>query len=318
MNLTQLLPAALAVGCLAAVPHPADAAHQAHQADETVIVFGADATGSYQLYTVHGDGTGLTRITELRKGDAVHPDWSPDAHQVVFELDIARTGRIAFVDATGEHLRVLPRLAPRRGANAQPSFAPSGDRIYYERYDGGDEAAIFSASLTGHHRRRVTSPPQGYGDTDPNVSPDGSTLSFVRLGPEEFDSALFTVDLATGEETRLTPFSADVAVKQAWAPNGRRLTFSRDGDELKPGVSANVRTMRADGRGWRVVTTYRGGKVNAFVGSYSPDGRWIVYREDHAERAPLMVVRPDGSQAHAILEVKDLRPRFIDWGPAPD
>ena len=39
--------------------------------------------------------------------------------------------------------------------------------------------------------------------------------------------------------------------------------------------------------------------------------------EEHPDRAPLMVVRPDGSDAHPILEVDGMRPRYIDWGPGP-
>ena len=212
---------------------------------------------------------------------------------------------------------MLPRLAPSGGATGQPSYAPNGRRIYYERYDGADEAAIFSATLSGQHRRRVTDPPAGQFDTDPNVSPDGSTLSFIRQAEGEFDSALMTMDLASGEVTQVTPFSADVAVKQAWSPDGRRLTFSRNAWEPKEGVSGNVMTIRPDGSRHQAVTSYAGGKVNAFVGSYSPDGRWIVFRKENGDRTPLMVIRPDGSDAHPILEVDGMRPRYIDWGPGP-
>jgi Tol biopolymer transport system component len=303
----------LAIASLTLVLVPAASAAPAPHSG--LIVFGSDATGSYQLYTVRGDGTGLTQITDLPDAEAVHPDWSPDGRHIVFEMDTPQTSRLAVIDADGSHLRVLPKLAPRGGGNGQPSYAPTGRRIYYERYDGADEAAIFSASLAGNHRRRVTDPPAGQYDTDPNVSPDGLTLSFIRQAGGEFDSALMTMDLTSGEVTQLTPFSADVAVKQAWSPNGRRLTYSRDAWELRDGVSANVMSVRADGARGHSVTVYSGGATNAFVGSYSPDGRWIVYREEHADRAPLMVIRPDGSDAHAILEVDGMRPRFIDWGP---
>ncbi len=170
MPTSKLVPT-LAAAALALVLVPTASAAPA--ADPGLIVFGSDATGSYQLYTVLGDGSGLTQITHLAKADAVHPDWSPDGRHIVFELDIAKTARLAVMDADGGHLRMLPRLAPSGGATGQPSYAPSGRRVYYERYDGADEAAIFSATLSGQHRRRVTDPPAGQFDTDPNVSPTG-------------------------------------------------------------------------------------------------------------------------------------------------
>jgi hypothetical protein len=57
--------------------------------------------------------------------------------------------------------------------------------------------------------------------------------------------------------------------------------------------------------------------VRAYVGGYSPDGGWIVFRlEDHGQYA-LMRMHPDGSHRRVILPLSDFRPRFIDWGPTP-
>ena len=286
-------------------------------ASSGLIVFSADATGSDQLYTVRGDGGGLTQITHLAKAGAAQADWAPDGRHIVFEVEKATTSRLAVVDFDGANLHLLPRLAPVGGATGQPSYSTNGRRVFYERYDGKADDAIFSATLAGTHVRRLTNPPDGYGDTDPNQSPDGSKLSFVRLGPHPTDAALMVMDLSTGKVTRLTPFAEDVAVKVAWAPNSKRLAYSRDAYEAKDGISGNVMSIRPDGTRRHAVTVYSGGNVTAFTGSYSPDGRWILYREEHADRWPLMVIRPDGSDAHPILEVDGLRPRGNDWSTGP-
>jgi Tol biopolymer transport system component len=85
--------------------------------------------------------------------------------------------------------------------------------------------------------------------------------------------------------------------------------------ELVPGLFGNVMTIGAYGRRLRALTTFVGGEVHGVVGSYSPDGRWIVYREQHPDRAPLMIMRPDGRHARTILNLPGVVTRFIDWGP---
>jgi hypothetical protein len=95
----------------------------------------------------------------------------------------------------------------------------------------------------------------------------------------------------------LTRFSFDCDYKLDWASDGRQLAFIHNADIGPPGDSANIATIRPDGTGLRVVTNHHGGQVNAFVGSYSPDGRWIAFRlEDHG-RFGLFTMHPDGTAA---------------------
>ena len=83
------------------------------------------------------------------------------------------------------------------------------------------------------------------------------------------------------------------------------------------GTTANIATIRPDGTHLRFLTHYQGGDVQALVGSYSPDGRWIVFRlEDHG-LSGLYKIRPDGSHMRVILPLSSFKPRFIDWGAKP-
>jgi Tol biopolymer transport system component len=86
------------------------------------------------------------------------------------------------------------------------------------------------------------------------------------------------------------------------------------------GCAANIATIRPDGSGLQYLTHYQTQDVKALVGSYSPEGKYIVFRlEDHglyalggAER---WEVRSDGSHVRTILPFSTFRPKGIDWGP---
>ena len=56
--------------------------------------------------------------------------------------------------------------------------------------------------------------------------------------------------------------------------------------------------------------------MRAYAGSYSPDGRWIVFRlEDHGQNA-LMRIRTDGTHLRTILPLSAFRPRLHRLGRA--
>ena len=289
----------------------APAASATYPARNGLIAFQADTGSGYQIYTVKPNGHDLRQITHL-DGDALHADWSPDGRRIAFAIQTeADCSNLAIVNANGSHLTIVahgPDLC-----EDEPSFTPDGSRFVFEQYDiATDTDALWSMKIDGSDRHRIIAPP--YGATDPNVSPDGRTISFVGFNGLELGQALFTVHMDGTGLTRLTPFETDVAIKQDWAPDGRHLVYTDNADTFDQ--PANVVTVRPDGTGSHDVTHYQSPDLRAYVGSYSPDGQWIIFRvEDHGSYA-LYRARPDGSDRHAILPFSDFRPRGIDWGAA--
>ena len=285
-------------------------AHATFPGRNGLIAFQAQTDAGSQIFTVRPNGRGLQQITHMT-GDAVAPDWSPDGRLIVFEHDApGECANVAIMNADGTGLIEFPDPTV---CQDDPSFTPDGSRIVFHRFDPatGDDA-FWSMDLNGNDRQRI-----GTCCSDPNVSPDGEQLSFLGFNGQPGGSALFTSHIDGSNVFQVTPYSFDVAVKQDWAPYGRQLVFAKDGDVLKPGVSANIATIHADGTHLRFVTHYRGGDLNAFVGSYSPDGQWIVFRlEDHG-RYELLKIRPDGTHLTTIIPLSSFRPRFIDWGARP-
>jgi Tol biopolymer transport system component len=116
--------AAVVASSLLVSPSPATA--QPADAGEGRIVFGAETETGTQLWTVRPDGTRAQQITHV-DGDAVNPDWSPDGRRLAFEwaLPDDAGAQLAFVDADGSNLRVLPATRPGC-ADANPAFTADG------------------------------------------------------------------------------------------------------------------------------------------------------------------------------------------------
>jgi Tol biopolymer transport system component len=267
----------------------------------------ATATEGTQIFTVRPDGRDLRQITHVA-GDAISADWSPDGRRIAFEIDTDDNATVALMNADGSGLVTLPGVGL---FNGDPSFTPDGQRLVYGFFDG-EHGGVASMRLDGGDQRII----QIADDTeDPNVSPDGTRISLTCQQVPDVLQALCTIPAGGGPVTNLTPFTAEVGAKSDWAPDGTQLVFTDHADRPDPGDSANVATVQADGTGERLLTHFSGGEVNAFAGSYSPDGHQIVFRlEDHG-RFGLFTIRADGTHLRAILPLSDFAPRFIDWGP---
>jgi Tol biopolymer transport system component len=277
-----------------------------------LIAFHSQTDAGFQIFTVRPNGHNLRQITHVN-GDAVRADWSPDGRQIAFEIDRAEFPfcGIAIMNADGSG---IVELTPHENlCEGDPSFTPDGSRIVFDRFDPvTNDEAFWSMDLNGNDRQRI-----GPCCADPNVSPNGEKLSFLSFNGQPGGTALFTSSIDGSNLFQVTPFSFDVAVKQDWAPDGQHLVFTKDGDVHIPAVSANIVTIRPDGTDQRFVTHYEGGDVNAVVGTYSPDGRWIVFRLIDHGRFGLFKVHPDGTHLMTILPLSSFIPRGIDWGAQP-
>lgn len=300
--------AAVLVSGLAAGTAPAPATTPGHNG---LIVFSAETDQGVQLFTVRPNGSHLEQITQV-DGDAAHADWSSDGRYIVFELGDADHAGVAIVRKDGSGLRDLTPT----GFQGNPAFTPDGRHIVFEKFVEPDDDSIWIMRRDGTGQRQLTHNPfPGVGwDTDPNVSPNGKVVTFVRVKEPEVLQALFAVNIDGTHLRQLTSYSLEVGIKHDWAPDGSRIAVITHADRPVEGQSSNVATIRPDGTGLKMVTDYQGGVVNAFTGSFSPNGRWIVYRVDDDGAYTLSKAHPDGSHPQSILPL-DTSPRYIDWGP---
>jgi Tol biopolymer transport system component len=271
-----------------------------------LIAFSADTGDGAQLFVVPRNGQHLKQITH-GPHEATTPDWSPDGRWLAYSLDECT---IALIRADGTGQRVIPSQSPD-GCETDPVFTPDGDHLVFERYDAvTDDDAVWIMDLHGDGRRRIGKGPGGA--ATPEVSPDGQTVTFLDFTPED-RSALFAISIHGGAARQVTPTLFGIAFKHDWAPNGSRLVVTDNADDFDH--PANIATIRPDGIGLRYLTHLQTPDERAYVGGYSPDGKWIIYRLEHGDQNALMIMRTNGQGAHAVLPFSSLRPRYIDWGP---
>jgi TolB protein len=283
-----------------------------------LIVFRAGEPDG-QIYTIGPDGSGQRKLTNL-PGDTFLPHWAPESNRIVFEFDPDNPVNndfchIAMMNRNGGALKIYPE-ANGDACEASPSFSADGQRIYYEGFDGVNRDAIFSTALNGGDRRLVTDC-QGTGLTDPELSPDGTMMSFTCYNLDG-DSALFDANVDGSGLRQLTPFSTEVGNKSDWSPDSKRIMFiSTPGNDAQ----VNTFTIARDGTDLQAVTDYPLGGLRAFGNSYSPDGRWILLRieQDQASggfQSALFKIRPDGSDLTQVTAFSSFRPRNMAWGTA--
>src|SRR5215831_8654697 len=189
-----------------------------------LIAFQAQTDAGVQIFTVRHNGQELRQITHV-SGDAAAPDWSPDGRRIVFEHDPADAcANVAIMNADGTDIIEFP---DPNVCQDDPSFTPDGSRIVFHRFDPAtNDEAFWTMDLNGNDRQRII----GSCCFDPNVSPGGEKLSFVAENGQPVGAALFTSDLDGSNVVQVTPFDFNVAVKQDWSPDGKRLVFSKDGN----------------------------------------------------------------------------------------
>lgn len=131
--------------------------------DTSQIVFNSDRGGSPQLYVMSADGSNAHRIS-FGSGRYTAPVWSPDGSLIAFVKQEGGQFSIGVMkpDGSGERLLATSYFAD------EPTWAPNGRMIMYERKLGDGESRLWMVDLTGHIQKQV---PYSGSASDPAWSP---------------------------------------------------------------------------------------------------------------------------------------------------
>ncbi|MFO1460165.1 MAG: hypothetical protein U1G08_12225 [Verrucomicrobiota bacterium] len=260
-------------------------------------------TGDTEVFIANPTTGDLFNVSRSPKSEDRYPCWSPDARQICFMSDREGTTNLWICAADGSHLRRLNRTP---AVCYMPSWGvtPDGERIVFGMH--GEKPEMASIRPDGSDLRML-----GEGH-DPTLSPDGRSICYTGHPPEGGVTVYVMAWDGTGKR-RVVPTSSKVgATFPNWSPDSRQIVYS-----FPVGDALELFLVATDGSGLRRLTQFGGNSV-CTPAAWSPDGTWIsfrrtderywsnpermrvVYAEKPADKRPVWVIRPDGSDATVV------------------
>jgi len=190
--------------------------------------------------------TGQQEVLGDFPGMTFAPRFSPDGNRVIMSLARQGNTEIYTMDL---RTRKVARLTDHPAIDTSPSFSPDGQEIVFNSDRGGSQQLYVMAS-DGSNVRRVTFNKGRY--ATPVWSPRGDLIAFTRIYQGEFFIGVMRPD-GSGERMLTKGFLVE---GPTWAPNGRVLSFYRQGRADSRGkVSSKLHTIDLTGFNERELVT---------------------------------------------------------------
>jgi Tol biopolymer transport system component len=333
---------------------PGDETQPAFSPDGRRIAFvwEDELRGNSDIYIKPTRGVGLERITTDTAED-VSPVWSPEGDKVAWLRATERQTAVFVSPARpGATHGLVTTLYQNRieAVGRHLDWSPDGRYLAAADKKSVDEPfAIVLIELTTGHKIQFSNPTPGtVGDSNPQFSPDGKTIAFIRAVSSGVDD-VWVKRIGEASARRVTADKRFI-ISLAWAPDGEHLLFSSN----RGGNHALWRVSAAGGEPERVASVAdnasdpvfsRDGKLMAFSQFYmdtniwrmdlrtvartraitstqydaspqfSPDGRQVAFRSSRSGTGEIWIADADGSNARQMTNMGNSLTGSPSWSP---
>ena len=217
---------------------------------------------------------------------SAHSKFSVSDNGVLVYRGGVRGAQLSWLERSGRPLGLLG--SP--GLNVDFTISPDGKQVALQREDGRGGADIWLLDAARGTGLRFTSDPKYH--ASPRWSPDGMRIAFFSIGDGRWQ-LWGKASTGDGDQESLLKADGDL-VTEDWSPDGRFLLYDDIDPRSRKGDLSILRLREPTGK--RTVT-FVNTPFDENFGSFSPNGKWIVYQSDESGRYEIYIrpVGPDGT-----------------------
>ncbi len=221
-----------------------EASHPDWSAKGGLVALQCYAGGTFHIWTMKPDGTGLKQVT-TGHGDDREPRLSPDGTTIAFASDRAfkKSYDIWTVKTDGTGLK---QITSSDADEFEPTWTPDGKHIVFVSGTGIQGKSIESIDLATGKQETLASVDPAKGRLEaPSISPDGASLSYARFsGAGMFvnTSELVVSKAVPGGATIYTGKASDAFPFPAFWLSNSELLYTAEGKILQTNLDSATET----------------------------------------------------------------------------